>query len=219
MKHDSRPVYLLRLAIALIPAIFWGCQSHAPGDARVPVDNVYEVDDELPSHIQRVALLPVYWEGYQPYTDDYVDEVVAQALRESTRFEVVTIPREIMRDWYGDTQINSQTRLPRDLPQRILDDYGATGLMLVDLNHFRPYPPMEVSMKAQLVDISTGETVWTVDHTETAGNPALQEAAEKTEADNLDAPVEAFAQRASYSPRRFLAVVSQSLFHTLPKRH
>ncbi|MDP0499577.1 MAG: hypothetical protein Q7P63_05705 [Verrucomicrobiota bacterium JB022] len=211
--------HLALLAPVLLAVAFAGCQSKNPQDARVPVNNVYEAAPSLPLHVQRVAVLPVYWEDYQDYTDSYVDEVVLQALRQSARFEVVEIPRETLREWYGRPQLGSQERLPRDLPQRIGDAYGAQGLLVVDLQHFRPYQPMEVSMQAQLVDLLTGETFWSADHTETAGNPVLRKAAASTEARTVEAPVEAFDQRATYSPRRFLGVVSQSLFYTLPHRN
>lgn len=194
-----------------------GCSPKGPRDI-VEVPNVHEARPTLPAHVQRVALLPIYYEAFAEESDAYIDDVVAQAVRQEQRFEIVRVPRETLRDWVGHPQLSLQDRLPRSLLQLVSDTYGANAILIVQLHEFRPYPPMQVGMEAQLVDIFSGETLWAVDHSEVAANPALQKAAKSVDSKNTPGGVQAFDARAAYSPRRFLEVVSQSIFYTLPQR-
>jgi len=174
---------------------------------------------ELPRDLQRVALMPVFFSEYDSQVDGYLDENFEAGLARQRRFEVVSVSRDELKHWIGETQVDSSKPLPMELFPLIQHHIGAQAVIFVEIQHFNHYQPISVGIRAKLVDLSSGEILWAVDDIYNSGEPAvLQGAQHFHEANSQNTIPDKLDKSYLNSPRRFTQFVAASLFQTLPNR-
>jgi hypothetical protein len=180
--------------------------------------NLYPTE-RLPIGFTRVAVLPCYFaDGDSPLLD-YVDEVFHQELTKQRLFETVRLSTEQMKVLFGIRRISSSGELPETFLSDIENATGANGVLLVDLDSYRAYKPLALSVRSKLVDIKSADFLWAIDETFDAGQPGVIVAANQfqrgVQVNNISART---TGSATASPRTFAKYVAHSTFSTLPIR-
>ncbi len=130
---------------------------YVPGNVRGPA--------AWPESIRRVAVLPAHdTTGRLPpnFVSSY-DNLWRRTLDRSQRAEWLAIDRAQLATWTTRETLGGSSLLPPYLLQRIVRETDAQAVLFLDLNHCTAYPPLALSFRARLVDLSTGETLWMVD--------------------------------------------------------
>ena len=102
---------------------------------------------------------------------------------------------------------------------RIVNDFGAQGLLFTDVTAFHPYRPIRVGVRSKIVDLRTGELVWVFDDMFDSAQPNISAAARRyarqvyTDLYPLDS-----ADSMLQSPQRFSRYVIHEAFETMPPR-
>jgi hypothetical protein len=180
--------------------------------------NLYPTE-RLPISFTRVAVLPCYFADEDSPLLDYVDEVFHQELTKQRLFETVRLSTEQMKVLFGVRRLSSSGELPETFLSDIENATGANGVLLVDLDSYRAYKPLALSIRSKLVDIKSSDFLWAIDETFDAGQPGVIAAANQfkrvPQVNNISART---AGSATASPRTFAKYVASSTFSTLPIR-
>ena len=180
--------------------------------------NLYPTE-RLPISFTRVAVLPCYFADEASPLLDYVDEVFHQELTKQRLFETVRVSTSQMKVLFGIRRISSSSELPETFLSDIENATGANGVLLVDLDSYRAYKPLALSVRSKLVDIKSADFLWAIDETFDAGQPGVIVAANQfqrvVQVNNISART---TGSATASPRTFAKYVAHSTFSTLPIR-
>lgn len=221
-RSRSAPPGLLSLFLLLILS---GCASRPPGFTQ-PERGIpdYRLANgaavySLPADLLRVVVMPVYGAHTDPGFLDGLDQTLIAALNQKGLFEVVPLDRSWVREETGQPQHASTSNLPADLFTAIREEHRADGLILVDLLYMQPYRPVALGLRARLIDLNTGRTLWAVDEVFDSGNPQVAVSAQRFHRSYADSPYP-LDNSASIlqSPRRFSGYVAWEFFNTLPPR-
>lgn len=210
----------LSLAVLMATA---GCITHPPitdsartGPFFKPVN--YVGDPQLPVSLRRVVLLPVHG---APFADgatcELLDPVVAEALGRQMRFEVVSLTRDECARSFGVYDLDSTSALPAGFLDSLAREFGAQGVMFVDLTAYRPYRPMAIGFRAKLALVNGPRIVWTFDQVFSTENSAVANSLRHfyIGGDRQGLPFDETPDTLT-SPTRFAEYVAYTAFHTLP---
>lgn len=179
------------------------------------VQNVHQ-EQTMPSHLGRVAVLPLFQGRYEHIDMEELRENFLQEIIKRNVFEVVAVSPEAMQEMFGQRSYSSVEYLPTRLLAKLHHAYAIDGVMLIDVSFFRAYQPVGLGVRAKLLDGHTGEIVWAVDEMFDAANPAVSNAARKyfqTESVN-PYPLQQ-TQTVLHSPARFSKYVADAVFGTI----
>ena len=177
-------------------------------------------DVNLPFAMKRVVLLPVCGgDVTSPETAAELDSVFSTALGRQTRFEVVTLSREECLRRFGRETVSSASALPIDFLKSLGHDYGAQGVLFVDLTAFQAYRPLELGVRAKLASVSDSRLIWSIDEVFSADNPQVANGVRQYFSSNspTDIPMDN-ASAAFISPTKYATYVADAVFKTLPRR-
>jgi hypothetical protein len=180
--------------------------------------NLYPTE-RLPINFTRVAMLPCYFADEDSPLLDYVDEIFHQELTKQRLFETVRISTEQMKALFGIRRISSSSEMPETFLSDIEKATGANGVLLVDLDSYRAYKPLALSVRSKLVEIKSADFLWAIDETFDAGQPGVIVSANQfqrlVQVNNISARTNGST---TASPRTFAKYVAHSIFSTLPIR-
>ena len=179
------------------------------------ITNVYQ-KAPLPMSMNRVALLPMYRGRYEHHDFEGIEENFRLELIKRSLFEVVSLTPEEMSTLFSEPRYSSIEYLPADLLTKLSTKYGIDGLLLLDVNYFKPYEPVGLGIRAKLIHGHTGKIVWAADEVFDASNPAVSNSARKyykTES-IIQFPLHN-TQTILHSPNRFSKYVAHSLFSAI----
>jgi hypothetical protein len=168
--------------------------------------------------IRRVILLPVWTGSVAPAESGVeLDAVIATALQNEKRFEVVTLSREECRRRFRVEAISSASALPHDLFTTLWRDFAPDAVVFVDLTVYRPFRPLTLGLRGKLAAIDGTRLMWTFDEVFSADNPAVANSARHhfLERDRSGVPAD-LTQAALQSPGRFATYAASAMFATLP---
>jgi len=164
-------------------------------------------------------MLPCYFADEDSPLLDYVDEIFHQELTKQRLFETVRISTEQMKALFGIRRFSSSSEMPETFLSDIEKATGANGVLLVDLDSYRAYKPLALSVRAKLVEINSADFLWAIDETFDAGQPGVIVSANQfqrlAQVNNISARTNGSA---TASPRTFAKYVAHSIFSTLPIR-
>lgn len=210
-------------AAALLGAfLLGGCMTPSVTDpARLgpfftPVNVVGE--RALPSDLRRVVLLPLCGGDVAPAeTAGALAPVLAAALQRQNRFEVVTLTREECRRRFGSEELSSTAALPRELFAVLQKEYGADGVLFVDLTVFRGYRPLALGLRSKLARFRDSRLVWSFDTVFSTDVPAVANSARRhfVSSDGRGVPGD-LSPAVLQSPSRFAEYAAAAMFTTLP---
>ena len=180
--------------------------------------NLYPIE-RLPVYLNRVAVLPCFYSDPDSPLLDYVDIVFQRELAQERIFETIPISTSLMKKLFGAHRVSSSNRLPENFLKTLEEETDANAVLFVDLDSFRPYRPVSLSVRAKLVDINSGEFHWAIDETFDAGHAGII-IGSKIFQDSSQ--VRALSERTDgsvlHSPRIFSKYVASTIFSTLPGR-
>ncbi len=215
--------FALPLSLAAAALSFSGCTSPAVHDpARVGpfyTPRNFAGDPTLPADMRRVVLFPVYGGNVtNPESTSALDPVFVTELQKQNRFEIVVLSREECLHRYRVPEISSTAALPHDFVEALRRDFGADGVMFIDLTAFKSYRPLVLGVRAKLASI-TGDSrlVWTFDNMFAASDPAVANSARRhfISSDPRGVPAD-LTPATLQSPAKFASYVAATTFSTLP---
>ncbi len=174
---------------------------------------------QLPFTLRRVVLLPAAGGAVAPAESTVeLDPVLAAALQRQNRFEVVALTRDECRSHFHVPEFSSTAALPHDFVEILRRDYGADGVLFVDLTVFKPYRPLALGVRAKLAAFDGDvRLLWSFDNLFSAADPAVANAARNHYLNNDRNGIPAdFTEAALQSPSRFGGYVAAEMFETLP---
>lgn len=124
--------------------------------------NVHVADGTLPQSLKRVVVLPlVVSEGTsQPdHVRSSLEPVLVDELIKSGRFEVVRVSPGDVRQWTGRSEWTTADSLPANFFDTLRTQTGCDGVLMAQVTTYRPYPPVAIGWRWQLID-TEGPTVW-----------------------------------------------------------
>ena len=173
----------------------------------------------LPAEVRRVAVLPLAGlDGLPPETVASLEAALRAALLAESRFEVVGVRRELVRELAGRGAIAASDQLPAPLFERIAREYSADAVLLVDVSHYRPYAPLALGVRAKLAFCAPPHAIfWAFDTLFDSRDPAVANSARRHAAGGPAGVVDP-GPVALQSPSRFAAYVFADVFACLPQR-
>ena len=172
-----------------------------------------------PATIRRVAILPAHdTSGRFPasFIATY-DTIWRRTLDRSQRAEFIGLSRTQLITWTTKDSLAASSLLPPELLPRIGRETDAQAVLFLDLNNCTPYPPLALSFRARLVDVTTGETIWMADELFDSGTDSTARAARRYAQANASGPGEA-TSGIIQSPTRFAEYAFQAVCELLPPR-
>ena len=180
--------------------------------------NLYPIE-RLPTHFNRVVVLPCFYSDQDSPILDYVDEVFHQELSQERIFETLRLSPEQMKEHFGVERVASNLPLPENFLMRLEELTAANGVLFVDIDSYRPYRPLALGVRSKLVDLKTGEFMWAIDETFDSGHADVIAG---TKVFQNQSQVRAISAKTSgsvmHSPRIFAKYVASSCFSTMPMR-
>jgi hypothetical protein len=148
-------------------------------------DNVYIYSMTLPASLRRVALLPVTTSSEvasQVAGVESLEPVLQSELGKTKRFEVVTVSREQLRQWTGQSTWRGDEALPLDFFEKLQKNTGSDAVMFCEITRYNAYQPVAVGWKLVLAGkLAPGnvqpQILWSVDDVLDAGEPRMARAA------------------------------------------
>jgi hypothetical protein len=223
---NFRPLAAATFLAALALASLAGCQSASrlvdplaldPDLGYVPAN--FRGDAQLPSTLQRVAVLPVH--GGAIASDEStsaLDAVVVAALQQQQRFEVVSVPREDCHRLFGARDFSSVAALPHGFIEEVARRYAVDAVLFVDLTVYRPHQPIALGLRAKLAATSDVRMIWAFDEVFSAEDPRLRRTIRSRQRTAVAAPLVDPTPAVLQSPARFGTVAAELMFRTLPPR-
>ena len=211
------------IILSLLALIFSSCRKFeqekvvARAEPFTPT-NLYPVE-RLPTYMNRVVVLPCFHADPDSPLLTYIDDVFHQELAQERIFETIRLSTTDMKRLFGTQRISSFTDLPENF-LRILDEQmGASGVLFIDLDSYRPYRPMSLGVRAKLIDLKSGEFMWAIDETFDTGHAGVVVGASLFQE---KAQVRALSSKTSgsvlQSHRVFSKYIASTIFSTLPMR-
>jgi hypothetical protein len=157
----TRPAAIAAAAAALVAAcLVGGCCPSAPPRADI---RHYLRSPESVARLHRVAFVSLYDEEGTAQIAHGMTEALAADIRAKGLFhlDIVSNDDVTCRDL---PLLNRQAFTMRDLAL-IRDALNCEAVMFGSVNHFRPYPRMELGVYVRLIDLKNGNLAWGVDHT------------------------------------------------------
>lgn len=176
----------------------------------------------FPAEFRRVAVLPLTSNPQEPMAGDGVvtlETVFLGELRRRAVFEVVTVTKEELRAWTGQSTWRQEEPLPADFLSRIRQHTGCDGVLFAHLAVYRPYPPLAVGWRLRLVEHAQGRSLWETDEVFDAGSAEVIRAAQVYARQQQNQPATDLDSLAVLnSPRRFGQYTAAALCALLPGR-
>ena len=209
----------------MVAAMLWvgtGCASSRSGAEAVAEyglpRNVFRETGRFPGEFKRVAVLPMMIAGQDAVLEngrDALQPIYHGELFRAARFEVIPVSTEQCRQWTGRGTWSGQETLPRDFFERLREMTGCDAVLFCQLTRYRPYPPVAVGWRAQLVSVAPLRVWWAVDELFSAGDSEVADAARAYYRAHFATRTGADPDSILATPRRFgqftLTVVTESL--------
>lgn len=130
------------------------------------VDNTYSDPTYNHEKLTNVLLLPIENPLESHLVDRYNMTLANSAIRNFSKFNYFNISYDSDSPLPAGKvlDLNKET-MDRSLLGALGQEHHVQGVLQMSITDFNPYPSMRMHVKARLVDVETGQVVWTVDET------------------------------------------------------
>ncbi len=212
---------LLLLALTLAAGLVGGCATRIGGTA-VKASNVYTGGDTLPTELRRVAVLPLTVTGSPAHRDQVregLEPILLTELAKTERFELVPVQPERLRQWFGRTDWHTTDTFPTNFFSTLRQETDCDAVLFSQLTQYRPYPPLAMGWRIQLLDVRTMRVSWAVDEVFDASDSAVARAAGHYHLEHSTQPRSMTDGREILnSPLRFARYTASVVAATCPQR-
>jgi hypothetical protein len=173
----------------------------------------------LPAKLKRVVLLPVAGVPGTPIEDLVsFDQIMLAELQREARFEVVVADSAALVRICDRPRLLSSESLPHDFLSVLGREYGADGVMFVDITSFSAYQPLVLGLRAKLAS-TDGTILWSFDTLFTTSDTAMADSARRHDKQRHP-PTDPgdLSYTVLRSPVRFADYAAAAAFDTLPPR-
>lgn len=215
----------MRFALVALAAGFSFTGCHTPhlqnivlGPDYVP-GNVFKPSPTLPPNFRRVAVLPLACDATQVDAlagQRSLEPVLRTELLKLKRFELTWVAADDLARWTGKSTWDAQEKLPPNLFAKLREQLGCDGILFCRLSRFHAYPPITIGWNLKLVEANKGETLWAVDETFDAGEPAVSNSARRYEQQHQKGGPVTDSPLILSSPQRFGAYTLSAILSTTP---
>jgi hypothetical protein len=185
--------------------------------------NVYRGAERLPRSLRRVAMLPLAVSdslaSQRAAVRDSLGPVLRDELARAHRFEVVSVTPELLGRLTGREQWLASDELPLDFFFRLREETACDGVLFSEVTTYRPYPPLAIGWRLQLVSADGPEVWWAVEEVFDANEPSVANGARRYHLARTTQPAALTDAREIFnSPRRFGAYSAGVIVATCPGR-
>ena len=199
------------LAAALAWAVLPGCGAEAP-PARIAC-HVGSRQDMLRLH--RVALVTLACEQEYARIGEGMTQALFQAVQQRKLFHLRVVRPDDLHDAEAILPIGRPCTLEDLAAMR--EALNCNAVILGSINHFRPYPRMQVGLYLRLIDLRGGRLLWAVDHTWDTAEKTIESRMKEFFADHARSGYDPLHWRVGMlSPRAFGKFVAYEAAATLP---
>lgn len=169
-----------------------------------------------PPGFLRVAWLPLYTQVPTGGSIQDLDSIFRAECSKVLPLEVIQISRAEMMRLLGEQAIASTDIIPAHFVRQLQEKYAIQGIIFTDLTVYRPYRPINIGVRAKLVQVPYMEILWSADGILDSAEPGIASSALNFAQRNLRGPETGMAQVILQSPRRYAAFAANALYGTLP---
>jgi hypothetical protein len=175
--------------------------------------------ERLPTYFNRVAVMPAFCDSSSATALSFIDDLILQELSKSRLFEPTRVTPLESFALFGKERLSSYESLPEDFFDQLVNEFGANGVLLIDIHSYRPYRPISIGVRAKLVDLKSGEFMWAIDETVDGGDASVVVSAINFQkSKHVQALSDKTMGSILQSPRLFSKFLTNSIFSTLPNR-
>lgn len=184
--------------------------------------NVYVASKQLPPTLKRVAVLPL---AVNPRLADReaiqqsLSPILLAELAKTGRFEMVSVSPATLVQLSGRGEWRTTDPFPTNLVAQIREATACDAVLFPEVTDYRPYPPVAVGWKVQLLDPDTLQAWWAVDELFDASDPAVANSARRYHLAHTAQPrTMTDAREVLNSPVRFGRYAASVVAETCPSR-
>jgi hypothetical protein len=222
-RRSGAAIALVALGAAVL-ALAGGCEVTKAMIDPVNIGPFFEVKNStgvarLPATLRRVVLLPVAGTPDVPVdTLASFDPVMLAELQRKSRFEVVVADPSALERLCDHQRLLSSDTLPAQFLAVMSREYGADGVMFIDVTAVSTYQPLVLGLRAKLA-ATDGTILWAFDTLFTASEPAVANAARRYDRQrHASSDPGDTSYTVLRSPARFADYAAAAAFATLPPR-
>jgi hypothetical protein len=223
-KHKWRAVWPMGL-IALSAAM-GGCQSAPPPLALLQrsyhPNNIFAFPRKLSPNFQRVAVLPIAAETLGndlPEGCATLTPILWDQLLKTKKFELVAVDPLTLRGGTGQPGWTGLESLPPGFLDFLRREYACDGILFAELTTYHAYAPLAIGWRLKLVDVRTGQVIWSADELFDATRLSVSHGAQRFAEPGWAVPFcHTDNPLALESPRQFGNYSAAALLGTLPGR-
>jgi hypothetical protein len=184
--------------------------------------NVHRQSASLPDSLRRLAVLPLSVPGGDATIDagrESLEPLLKLELQKSQAFELIFVTQADLKRWTGQRNWTSAETLPRELFDQLRASFACDGVLFCQLTQYRPYKPLTVGWRLQLVDAREPRTWWSVDEVFDSTRTPVADGARRYYLEHFKDGTPATDSRFILNtPERFAQYTLDALFATLPTR-
>lgn len=169
--------------------------------------NTYREEATLPSHIKRIAVLPLTTlvnDASAEFGRDALWPVLMDELGRTRLFELVHVSADELRLLTGRSLWSGEEKLPLNFFELLKDKLGVDAILFSRLTQYRAYEPLTVGWRLKLMDAEEPRILWAVDEVFDARVPEVAAAARRYAQGHPDTAASLRdSQSVLMSPRRF----------------
>jgi hypothetical protein len=152
------------IVVCVVISVFavGGCHLRRPKPPVPAAHTVYQSPNLATGAIRRVLLLPVANQTNNLVAGDRFYELLASEITNIRCFDTVRVNLHEAHLIESETDVRNG-RFAEETLVELRDIYNVDAIMFTSLKDFRAYWPPRFSASMQLVNASTGETVWSID--------------------------------------------------------
>lgn len=205
------------LLAALVVGGLAGCAGEGVTPPPVPIAQAHVQPPSDGRVIRRVVIPPFEDVSGLPAEAEGLRSAFVRALAQRQACEVVPLGAQQLRD-VMPTGVMREGVVPRDTLIALARRYRADGVLFATVTHWKPYEPMSLGLRTDLVSASTGEVVWSAHGLFDASRQDVQQDVRNWHDTDQATTTSLEGWRvALISPARFAAYVSDRLVATMPK--
>lgn len=170
----------------------------------------------IPDRVISLAVLPLSTDLMQGDQKKAFDQILLQEIGKTNLFEVIPVTSLQAQEWFQQESLSRYKAFPNNALETLHKKTSADALLLGEIIEYHPYSPIRLGLKLAIVEVGTGQVLWSFEDTFDAGLITVAYGAERYSEVALKAPYPfSEAQTMAISPRMFFQYASYQAFKSI----